>query len=292
MVWLRSHHTAVSGTALRVEVAMPEDGSVRVLERACLVLDCFTVKEPRLGVADIRRLTGLPATTVARIVKTLVAQDLLEREGDEYRLGLRVLVWQAPATAGSDLLAAAGPLVEQIRDHTGESTGVYVRQGAHRVAVAAAASTHSIIYQGYVGQVMPLHAGSAGRVFMAYDPAALDAAVRAGLTAYTEHTTTQVGELEARLAEVRDRGWAYSAEDREYGLSSLAAPVFGAGGQIIAALAVGAPSFRLTAERAAEYGPVVATAALSLSQRLGYVGHLVNRADGAATSPETTGRAR
>lgn len=264
------------------EVGVAEDGSVRVIERACMVLDCFTVQEPRLGVADMRRLTGLPATTVARIVKTLVTQGLLEREGDDYRLGLRVLVWQAPATAGSDLLAAAGPLVEQIRDHTGESTGVYVRQGAHRVAVAAAPSRRSIIYQGYVGQVMPLHAGSAGRVFMAHDPAALDAALRAGLTAYTERTTTDPAALERELVQVRERGWAYSVEDREPGLSSLAAPVFGIRGDVIAALAVGAPSFRLTDERAAEHGPLVATAALSLSQRMGYVGHL---ADGSKETP-------
>lgn len=260
---------------------MAEDGSVRVVERACLVLDCFSEQQPRLQIADIRRLTGLPATTVARIAKTLVALDLLEREGDEYRLGLRVLVWQAPATAGSDLIAAAGPLVEQVRDHTGETTGVYVRQGAQRVAVAAASSHRSIIYRGYVGQVMPLHAGSAGRVFMAFDDAAFDAAIRAGLTRYTDRTVTDADVLAEELARVRERGWAYSVEDREPGLSSLAAPVFGASGDVIAALAVGAPSFRLTDEAAEEYGPVVATAALALSQRLGYVTHLVGR-----TAPE------
>lgn len=258
---------------------MSDEGSVRVLERAGMVLDSFTPQRPRLQIADIRKSTGLPATTVARIVKTLVAQNLLEREGDEYRLGLRVLVWQAPASAGSDLIAAAGPIVEQIRDHTGESTGVYVRQGVHRVGVVVANSTRSIIYRGYVGQVMPLQAGSAGKVFMAFDPAALDAAVRAGLSPITARTTTDPDQLAAELADVRECGWAHSSGDREDGLSSVAAPVFGPAGDVVAALAIGGPTFRLTDEVAANHGPLVSAAALSLSQHLGYVAHLTSATD-------------
>jgi IclR family transcriptional regulator, acetate operon repressor len=270
---------------------MADEGSVRVLERAGMVLDCFTPAQPRLQIADIRRKTGLPATTVERIVRTLLAQSLLEREGDEYRLGLRVLVWQAPAAAGSDLIAAAGPIVEQVRDHTGESTGVYVRQGAQRVGVVVATSTHSIIYRGYVGQVMPLHAGSAGKVFMAFDAAALDAAVRAGLPAITSATTTDRAALDDELAGVRERGWAHTSGDREVGLSSIAAPVFGADGSVVAALAVGAPTFRLTYEVAVEYGPLVVTAAMSLSQRLGYVAHLTAAADATPRAGDVDGRA-
>ena len=78
---------------------MAEESSVRVLERACEVLDCFTRRQPRLQIGDIRRITGLPATTVARLVRTLVAQELLQRDGNEYQLGLRVMVWTAPAAA-------------------------------------------------------------------------------------------------------------------------------------------------------------------------------------------------
>ncbi len=256
---------------------MPDEGSVRVIERVCLVLDCFTRQRPRLQVGDIRDLTGLPTTTVARIVKNLVAQRLLDRDGNEYRLGLRVLVWAAPAEAASELIVAAGPVIGHIRDLTGETTGIYVRQGSVRVGVAVALSERSIIYNGYVGQVMPLHAGAAGKTFMAFEQEALDAALSAGLTRYTDATTTDADALLRDLEVVRRAGFSYTAEEREPGLSSIAAPIFDSAGDITATIAAGGPSFRLTAAAAAEFGPVIATAGISISQRLGYVGHLDSR---------------
>jgi IclR family transcriptional regulator, acetate operon repressor len=247
-----------------------EENSVRVLERACEVLDCFTRLEPRLQIGDIRRITGLPATTVARLVKTLVAQELLQRDGNDYRLGLRVMVWSAPAVAASDLLAAGAPVAEQIRDTTGETTGIYVRHGATRVNVCVALSRLSVIYNGFVGQVMPLHAGAAGKVFMAYDAIAREAANTAGLTAYTEHTPTDPASIEAQMKDARSAGWLFAGEEREAGLSSLAAPIFDSDGRIAAAIAIGAPSFRLGARDAPGLGPTLAAAGLAISRRLGH----------------------
>lgn len=254
---------------------MPEESPVRVLERACQVLDCFTTDTPRLRIADLRRLTLLPPTTIARIVKTLMAQELIEKDGDDYRLGLRVLVWTAPATAGSDLIAAAGPVVDQIRDLTHETAGLYVRHGTTRVTVAAALSTYSVVYRTDVGQVRPLQAGAAGKVFMAHDPAALDAALAKGLTPYTPHTVTDTDLLVDQLEGVRRQGWAFAEEEVEVGLNSIAAPVFGPTRAIVGSLAVGGPSFRLSASSAQEFGPLIAATAQALSQRLGYTGHLV-----------------
>lgn len=251
---------------------MAEESSVRVLERACEVLDCFTKLQPRLQIADIRRLTGLPATTVARLVKTLVAQELLQRDGNDYRLGLRVMVWSAPAIAASDLLAAGGPVAEQIRDTTQETTGIYVRHGATRVNVCVVLSTLSVIYNGYVGQVMPLHAGAAGKVFMAYDSTARAAAFQAGLTAYTEHTPTDQARIDAQMNDARTAGWVFAAEERESGLNSLAAPIFDSDGAIAAAIAIGGPSSRLTAAAASTFGPTLAQAGLAISRRLGFTG--------------------
>jgi DNA-binding IclR family transcriptional regulator len=260
---------------------MTDEGSVRVIERVCLVLDCFSKQRARLQVGEIRELTGLPATTVSRIVKSLVSQRLLERDGNDYRLGLRVLVWSAPARAASDLMVAAGPVIDQIRDLTGETTGIYVRQGAVRVGVSVAMSERSIVFNAYVGQVMPMHAGAAGKTFMALDPEALAAALHAGLTRYTGATTTDAAELRRELEIVRRDAWCYTSEEREPGLSSIAAPIFDSAGDITATIAVGGPTFRLDAAAAAEFGPLIAAAGLSISQRLGYVAHL---SDGIVTA--------
>lgn len=248
---------------------MSETG-VRVLGRACAVLDCFTEAKPRLGVSDIREGTGLPATTVARIVTTLVQEGLLVREDDGYRVGLRVLAWSAPARSGSSLLGIARPFIEQVRDVTGESTGLYVRQGATRVVVASMPSQHSVIYRGYVGQVLPLHAGAAGKCFMAFDQDALNTALGAGLEQYTDSTIVDPDVLADQLDLVRTRGWAFSEGEREIGLNSLGAPIMGFEGRPVAVLAVGGPSVRLDAQAAERVGPIISAAAAAITVRMGF----------------------
>lgn len=245
-------------------------GSVQVLEKAGKVLDCFSADNPAMRVGDIRARTGLPATTCLRIVRTLVEQDLLQREGDVYRIGLRVLVWGAAATAGSVLLAAAGPVVRRLRDDTGETTVLFVRQDTQRVIVDVAESRHSIVFRGDVGEAMPLAAGAAGKVFMAWDPAALERARDVGLQRLTPDTIIDWGGIERQLAAGREQGYVFADQEREVGLSSVAAPVFGPGGRLLAVLSVGAPCFRLTAERVTDLGPEIAASATALSSAIGW----------------------
>jgi DNA-binding IclR family transcriptional regulator len=99
----------------------------------------------------------------------------------------------AAATAGSVLLAAAGPVVRGLRDDTGETTVLFVRQDAQRVIVYVAESRPSIVFRGAVGEAMPLAAGAAGKVFMAWDPVALERAKDLGLQRLTPGTI--VGEV-------------------------------------------------------------------------------------------------
>lgn len=245
-------------------------GSVQVLEKAGKVLDCFSADNPAMRVGDIRERTGLPATTCLRIVRTLVEQDLLQREGDVYRIGLRVVVWGAAATAGSVLLAAAEPVVRRLRDDTGETAALFVRQDGQRVIVDVAESRHSIIFRGYVGEAMPLAAGAAGKVFMAWDPAALDRAKDVGVQQFTPGTITDWSDIERQLAAGRELGYVFADQEREVGLSSVAAPVFGPGGRLVAVLSVGAPCFRLTGDRVRDLGPEVATSATALSRAIGW----------------------
>jgi len=245
-----------------------DGGSVQVVRKSARILDCFSARTPRLRAADIVQATGLPTSTVARILRTLVGENLLQRQGQEYSIGLRVTAWSAAAKAGSDLISAASPHVTALRDRCRESCGIYVRQGANRVSVLGAESTHSIVYRGYVGQILPLQAGAAGKIFMAYDEDAVRAALEDGLVAYTEKAVTDPEVLDKRLEQIREQGWAFTEEEREPGLNSVAAPVFGPGGAVVAALAVGAPSFRLTHAAAEGLAADVCATAEAISRAL------------------------
>ncbi|MGI5247979.1 IclR family transcriptional regulator [Actinacidiphila glaucinigra] len=226
------------------------DGSVQVVRKSAEILDCFSVTTPRLQASEIVRRTGLPSSTVARILRTLVRENLLQREGTAYGIGLRVIGWSAAADAASDLITAARPLVTALRDRCGECCGLQVRQGGRRVTVIWAQSTHSIVYRGHVGQVMPLQPSAAGKVFMAFDPDVLALVLNEGLTARTARTVVDPAVLLGQLEEVREQGWAFSGEELEPGLNSLAAPVRSGDGRVIAAVSVGGPSHRLTPARA------------------------------------------
>lgn len=243
--------------------------SILVMEKAVSVLDCFSPEHTRLSLSDIRRLTGMPNSTVARLVRTLVASELLQRTGDDYCVGLRVLGWASAASAGSDLLVAAEPVAARLRDLTGETTGIYIRRGTTRVAVIIKLSSRSIIYRSDVGQLMPMSRGAAGKVFMAHDENLLNAVLVE--TADQAPGQSRVA-LDDQLEFVRTHGWLLTEEEREPGLNSMSAPVFDASGSIVAAVAVGGPSFRLNRAAAEEFGPLVAESARALSRRLGYGG--------------------
>ena len=243
-------------------------GSVQVLQRQARILDCFSDGHPRLRASDVRGTTGLPASTVARILRSLVEEDLLQRHGDLYSIGLRVMAWSAAATAGSDLMAAAKPLADQLRDASGESCIVYVRQRTSRVAVICSISRQSIVYQGQIGQILPLAAGAAGKVFMAFDPQAHADAKAEGLPALTPHSITDESALARELESARAQGWTFSAEERELGLNSMAAPIIDSSGTLAAAIALGGPSFRLTQSRANELSERLVSCAERISEQL------------------------
>jgi DNA-binding IclR family transcriptional regulator len=245
-----------------------EASTIQVVQKVAQIMDCFSADKSRMRASDLRRATGLPMTTVARIVQTLVAGNLLQRQGDHYSVGLRVMAWAAAANSGSDLLATAGPLATALRDETGESCGVYVRQGSSRVSVLQVESQQSIIYRGSVGNVMPLSVGAAGKVLMAFDEDALKAAIEGGLTAHTSYSIVDIDVLREELDQVRRQGWAFSEEERERGLNSLAAPIYGPAGEIVATIAIGGPSFRLTSRDAKSLAIFVMSCAAEISRGL------------------------
>jgi DNA-binding IclR family transcriptional regulator len=247
-----------------------DDGSVQVLRKSARILDCLSVTSPRLRASEICELTGFPATTVARILRTLVEENLLHRDGPYYSVGVRITAWSAAGATGADLAADAAALVEKLRDASGESAGLYVRHGNARVCVLQKESAFSIAYRASLlkGVVETMHAGAAGKVFMAFDSDALKAAQEGGLVAYTPKTVIEPTALQQQLDAVRRQGWAHVEEERELGLSSLAAPVFGRSGEVVAAVALAGPSHRLTSDRAEELASLVVQCATEISKNV------------------------
>jgi DNA-binding IclR family transcriptional regulator len=242
---------------------------ILVLQKIKQVLECFTIENPELSLQQITKATGLPPSTCQRLVHNLVREGFLGRDDDRFRIGLGLVRWAAPGSFGLDLVRLTRPILRDLRDSTGETACLYVRDGGFRTVVALAETRHVVMRLFMVGMVMVLHAGSAGKVFMAYDPAARRAAVSQGLTRLTPRTTVDIDLLDKQLEEVRELGYSASFEERDTGAASISAPVFGLTGELIAVLGIGAPTQRLGPTDVGRLVPAVQAAAERASRQLG-----------------------
>jgi len=242
---------------------------ILVLQKALSILDSFTPGRPALELADIRRATGLPASTCLRLVRNLVAHDVLTYDGSRYRVGVAVLRWAKSAEAGFAVVDSVAPYVTRLRDQANETSGLFIRVGAERVCIAVAEATHSLMRRLYTGHALPLYVGSPGKVLLAYDDDAL-AELGDDLTPRTDHTITDRAALEKELAKIRSQGYAASLGEWEPDLAGVAAPVFGYDGAIVAAMAVSAPMSRLSPDRLPETAELVVRLAREASEALGH----------------------
>jgi len=214
-----------------------------VLDKAVRVLDALEAGPLPLG--ELTERSRLPRATAHRLAVALEVHRLVARDAaGRFLLGPRL------APVGDALVAAAGPVLAQLRDTTGESAQLYVVRGDDRVCVAAADRASGLRDTVPVGAVLPMSAGSAAHVLQAWSPGADSS----GGT--------------ARLAEVRRRGWAQSVEEREPGLASVSAPVR-AGEAVVAAVSISGPVERLNRSPGKRHGTAVVAAADQLSAALG-----------------------
>ena len=214
--------------------------NVGVLDKAVAVMAALAESGP-LSLAGLVETTGLSRPTAHRLAAALEAHRLVGRDdAGRYRLGLRLLGWAGTVSAEVGLVEAARPVLARLRDETGESAQLFVRDGDRRVCVAAAERASGLRDTVPVGAVLPLDRGSGGKVLVAFEGAAPPG-----------------GELEA----VRRRGWAASVAEREEGVASVSAPVVDARGRVRAAVCVSGPVQRLGRQPGRHLaGPVMAAA--------------------------------
>ena len=228
--------------------------NVGVLDKSVIIMAALA-EQGALSLAGLVETTGLSRPTAHRLAAALEAHRLVGRDGaGRYRLGLRVLAWAGAVSAEFGLAEAARPVLEALRDETGESAQLFVRDGDSRLCVAASERRSGLRDTVPVGALLPLDRGSGGKVLVAF--AANGAAVCPGVDP-------------AELETIRRRGWAASVAEREDGVCSVSAPVLDSGGRIQAALGVSGPVNRLGRQPGRHLAVPVVAAARELERRAG-----------------------
>lgn len=212
---------------------MDKSSGVGVLDKAARVLGALEAGPSTL--AQLVAATGLARPTAHRLAVALEHHRLVTRDmHGRFVLGPRM--GELASAAGEDrLLAAAGPVLNALRDRTGESAQLFRRQGEHRVCVAAAERPAGLRDSIPIGSSMSMLAGSAAQVLLAWEePDRLHRGLQGA-----RFTATA-------LSGVRRRGWAQSVGEREAGVASVSAPVRGPSGRVVASVSISGPIERIS----------------------------------------------
>lgn len=210
---------------------------VGVLDKSISLLDAVETRPLSLG--ELVGETGLSRATAHRLAVALEQHGLMRRDDEgRFCLGVRLVALGRAAASAIPLTRAAGPALEELRDCTGESVQLYVREGQTRVCIAALESPHGLRTIVPMGAALPLARGSAGRLLTP-------------------------GEVEPAC------GWVESVGEREAGVASVSAPVHDSTGSIVAAVSVSGPLERTSRQPGRRYSGAVVAAAERIERALG-----------------------
>lgn len=222
----------------------------QAIDRALSVLSSFA-DQPEQGITDIATRTGLNPSTVHRIVRALVANRYLAQSPDDrYSFGPATLVIGQSARDALGFSTAL-PILEQLGGETGESINMGVLDGTDVVVVLRVESVQPLRFDQPVGTRISAHCSSMGKSLMAFSEFDLQ---QLKLTAVTSSTITKRKALEKELAAIRESGFSIDRQESIEGVSCVGAPVLDSDGLAIAAIAVQAPTVRMTPERQTHLG--------------------------------------
>lgn len=245
--------------------------TVRAVQRALRILSFVAQSVMPIGLSEISRLAKLDKATTLRLLATLEAEGFVKRneDGRHYVLGARVI--QLFNAWHGDIRQLARPHLERLSRATGETVGLIEARGTEGIRVEAIPGKHELGMSAAIGRSSPMYSGAGGKAILAHMPQAeVERIIEVtALRPVTPDTMTDREMLMRTLDQVRKQGFAYSIGENVVGASSVAAPVFDAGGYPIAAITVSGPQIRLKKARLAQIAPLVRDAAAALSRDLG-----------------------
>ena len=246
-------------------------GGVQSVDRALRILQILA-RSGESGVTEIAAALEVHKSTAFRLVATLEQHGLVEQvEGrGKYRLGVGLLRLAGATSARLDVVQEARPLCKQLASVTGETINLASLSGTSALYLDQVAGPSALQPHNWVGQHIPLHATSNGKVLLAWLPDGELTDLLGRLPSYTGRTITSRGALRKQLDRVRADGYAVAVDELEVGLTAIAAPVRNAHGDVVCSMSVSGPTFRLAPERVEEVVPLLVEAADELSHRLGW----------------------
>ncbi|MGI6870513.1 IclR family transcriptional regulator [Amycolatopsis sp. 3B14] len=260
---MRNNERSTNGSASQVQS----------VDRAIAILDILA-RRGEAGVTEIAQELDVHKSTAFRLVGALEAWQLVEQvsERGKYRLGFGIVRLAGATTARLDLSRESRAVCERLAAELDETVNVAVVDQGQATNIMQIYGSAAVTARNWIGQRTPLHATSSGKVLLAWAGDDDRESALVELPAFTPNTRTDRDKLAEELEQVRERGWACTVEELEVGLNAVAAPIRAANGDVIAALSVSGPAYRMEPSSYPDIAEKIVAGAEEISFRVGYLG--------------------
>lgn len=247
---------------------------ITALQRGLTLLKLFAGAEAGMCASQVAKLSGLPVSTVYRLLVNLESANFLNSDASGvYQLGVACIALGGVACGQMDLRRVSLRHLQELNQQTRETVHLTVRQGLSAVYVEKLDSLEKLRIHSRIGASVPLHCSAVGKVLLAYLPkpeqdTTLD---QVELRRFTENTVGSLQELRAQLERTRKDGFACDLEEHEPHIRCVAAPIWDHQGAVNASLSVTGPTVRMATGRIRQIAPLIRDVGLRISRELGYV---------------------
>lgn len=242
--------------------------SIQVIERLASLIDVIAQYAEPVTLKILSAETGLHPSTAFRILASLIEIGYVERAGEGYRLGVKLTALGRTAGRELDLLQEAHATLVELRDQSGETVNLTLREGDEMVYVDRVTSHRMMRVEQLIGSRAPLHVTAVGKLMlgMAGEEAVRSYAARSGLPRFTANTLVDVDALLFHCFNAVEQGYALDNEEAELGVGCIGVLILDSNRQPLAGLSISAPVER----RSLAWIPLLQQASRTIAQRLGY----------------------
>ncbi|MDO4581608.1 MAG: IclR family transcriptional regulator [Bacillota bacterium] len=248
---------------------------VSSVQKATEILTVLAESEHGLGVTEISNKLNYKVSATYHLLNTLHQSSFIDQDSKtkKYRIGFGLFKISSMAKKQSTVASIAQTYLEELRNKLDETCNLSVLDGNHIVYIAQAESSNLLKLFTQLGARVPFYCTGAGKVMLSYKPEKVQDYIIGATTMekYTKNTLVTAEDLKKEFASIIKKGYALDNEEREVGVTCVAAPVFDCNCEVIAAISIAGPTSRLVEKDLHNIISNVIDTTNELSHRLGYI---------------------
>lgn len=247
---------------------------METVQRTLDILETFLKQSGEIGMAELSKMSGVNITTAYRITSDLVKRGYLrqKQKRGKYSIGIKLLEYGRIIQFNLKVGEIALPHLRQISQVSGEYSEIAIMDSDAAITIAQVEVNHNLKISNDIGERLPLHATSLGKLFLAFMEEENRKAFYENciLESFTDNTITDINRFEQELRLIKQQGFSIDNEEYDTGVWAIATPIFDARKSVVAALAIAAPSARIDTGKQQELTRLAQNGALNISRELGY----------------------